>query len=311
MSKIFEYNFYNQEIHKGELPVRVLPYNYIDWFQNVAPDFLEELKSEIEHNDLNPGLKYYVNREKITETAGISSTSEIELNENFNQYLWCICYSLLVMFVEGIEKPMHAGTYNGLFDGTNPFVQCANSVFNAGFDLLSTYKDKEFFELPNPEKYDEVDKGYIEMANGIFTAAMTFVLLHEYAHHLYGHTKFPSTSEESIKEEFAADEFAIDKIAHNFSADTAHVYKFGIIAGISSLIIMDKSLSGGDTHPDNDIRLKVAIEKMNLEDLDLLWGIASLTFTFWSTKHNIKLDLPPIVDNFKHLFDLTLESVRK
>lgn len=74
---------------------------------------------------------------------------------------------------------------------------------------------------------------------------------------------------------------------------------------------MDKSLSGGDTHPDNDIRLKVAIEKMNLEDLDLLWGIASLTFTFWSTKHNIKLDLPPIVDNFKHLFDLTLESVRK
>lgn len=305
------YDFYNPDTHKGDLPVRVLPYNYIDWFQNITPDFLEELNSEIKCNDLNHGLIYRVDRTKITDTAGINSTGEIELHENFNQYLWCICYSLLVMFVEGIEKPMRAGTYKGLFDGTNPFVQRANAVFNNGFALLSTYKDKEFYDLPNPEKYEEEDKFYIEAANGVFTAAMTFVLLHEYAHHFYGHTKFYSTSEESIKEEFLADEFAIDKIAHNFTSDKVHVYKFGIIAGISSLIIMSKSLSGGDTHPDNDIRLKVAIEKMNLEDLDLLWGIASLTFTFWSTKHNVKLDLPPIVDDFKQLFDLTLESVRK
>lgn len=306
-----QYDFYNSETHKGNLPVRVLPFNYIDWFQNITPDFLDELKSEIEYNDLNRGLHHLIDKTEIKETASINSSNEIELNENFNQYLWCICYSLLVMFVEGIEKPMQAGTYNGLFDPTNPYIVRANEVFNNGFALLSTYKDKEFFDLPNPEKYNETDKYYIEMANGIYTAAMTFVLLHEYAHHLYGHVKFHSTNEESIKEEFVADEFAIDKISYNFSSEKGHIYKFGIIAGISSLIIMSKSLSGGDTHPDNDRRLKVAIEKLNLDDLDPLWGIASLTFRFWATKYNVKLELPPIVDDCKELFYLTLESIRK
>jgi len=307
-----QYDFYDPVHHIGNLPVRVLPYTYIDWFQNVTPDFLEELKSEIEYNDLNRNLLHNTKRTKIIETASISSSNVIELNENFNQYLWCICYSLMVIFIEGIEKPMYARTYNGLFDTSNSYLTRANDVFNNGFALLSTYKDKEFFALPNPEKYDENDKSYIEMANGIFAAAMTFILLHEYAHNYYGHVKFSSTSLESIKDEFLCDEFAIDKIGYNFSSDKSYVYKFGIIAGISSLMIMNKSLSGGDTHPDNDARLKVAIEKMNLVGPDdPLWGVASMAFLFWTTKHNVKLDLPPVVDNYKELFDLTLESIRK
>lgn len=75
--------------------------------------------------------------------------------------------------------------------------------------------------------------------------------------------------------------------------------------------MLDKSLSGGDTHPDTDERLKVAMEKLKLPELDNLWGIASLTFRLWAIKYNIEIKLPAVVDNYKQLFELTLDEVKK
>ena len=141
---------------------------------------------------------------------------------------------------------------------------------------------------------------------------MTFILLHEFAHQYLGHLEYnPTSSEESKTDENNADDYAIDKIAQNFSSERGTTYKCGIIAGISSLILLDKSLSGGDTHPDTDDRLKNAIEKMQLEDLDNLWGIASLTFRLWALKYDIDIECPQIVDSYKELFTMTLEKVNE
>jgi hypothetical protein len=303
------FDFYNPTTHKGDLPVRVLPYNFLDWFETITPDFKEEAKGEIDFNGLKAGIAYHIDKSHITECACINGNRQIELYENFNQYLWCICYSLFVLFDESIQKPMLAGNYTGKFDFDNPYVRRAVDVFNNGFDLLTTYKDWQFFQLPNPEKCNEYDKFYIERTNGIFTAAMTFILLHKFAHQYHGHLEYDPTSEESKKDEYAADDYAIDKISYNFSSERGATFKFGIVAGICSLILLDKSLSGGETHPDTDNRLKVALEKIRLEELDNLWGVASLTFRLWASKYNIELDLPPIVDSYKHLFELTLEKV--
>lgn len=303
------YDFYNPATHKGDLPVRVLPYNFLDWFENITPDFKDESKGEIDFNGFKAGIQYHIDRTKITECACINSSRQIELYENFNQYLWCICYSLFVLFDEGIQKPMLAGQYTGKFDFENPFIRRGVDLFNNGFDLLHTYKDWQFFQLPNPEKYNEYEKYYIERTNGMFTAAMTFILLHEFAHQYLGHFDYCTTSDELKKDEYAADDFAIDKISYNFSSDRGATFKSGIVAGICSLIFRDKSLSGGDTHPDTDERLKVAMGKLQLKELDNLWGIASLTFRLWAIKYNIELELPPIVDSYKHLFELTLEKI--
>lgn len=305
-----EFDFNNSAIHEGELPVRVLEHNFLDWFENITPDFKEEAKNEIDFNGLKAGISYHINRSHIIGCACINADRQIELYENFNQYLWCICYSLIVLFDESMQKPMLAKNYTGKFDFENPFVRRAIDVFNNGFELLKTYKDLQFFKLPNPEKYNEYDKFYIECTNGVYTAAMTFILLHEFAHQYYGHLDY-QTSKESKKDEYNADDYAIKKISYNFSSERGTTYKFGIVAGISSLIILDKSLSGSDTHPDSDERLKVAMEKIQLDDLDNLWGIASLTFILWSLKYNIELNLPPIMDSYKHLFELILEQVEE
>jgi hypothetical protein len=304
-----QYDFYNPMTHKGDLPVRVLEFNFLECFENITPNFKEEAKSEIDFNGLKADIQYHINRTKITEGPCINHSKQIELYENFNQYLWCICYSLLVVFDEGIHRPIIEDRYTGKLDLENPFIKQAIAVFNNGFDLLHTYKDWQFFQLPNPEKYNEYDRFYIEKTNGIYTAAMTFILLHEFAHQYYGHLEYNPTSGEAKKDEYSADEYAIDKIAQNFSSKRGSTFKFGIIAGISSLILLDKSLSGGNTHPDTDDRIKKAIDKMQLEELDNLWGIASLSFRLWAIKYNIEIEYPDIVDSYKEFFTITIEKV--
>jgi len=304
-----QYDSYNPASHRGELPVRVLSYNFLEWFENITPDFKDEFKGEVDFNGLKAGIKYHINRSKITECACINSSRHIELYENFNQYLWCISYSLFVLFDEAIQKPMLAGQYTGRFDFENPFVRKAVDVFNNGFDLLQSYKDWQFFQLPNPEKYNEYERYYVEKANGIYTGAMTFILLHEFAHQYFGHLDYVPTSVESKEDEFAADDYAIDKISYNFSSIRGATLKFGVVAGISSLIMLDKSLSGGDTHPDTDMRLMVAMNKLQLSEIDNLWGVGSLTLKLWAMKYNLEIVYPPSMESYKELFELTIKKV--
>ena len=306
-----DYNFYNAMTHQGNLPVRVLPYNFIDWFVNITPDFEQDAKSEIDYNGLKAGLAYHIDNSPISNIACINTNKQIELYENYNQYLWSISYALTVLFDESIHKPISAGTYTGKFDLNNPFVSNAIALFDNGFGLLTKYSDSVFFNLPNPEKYNDNDKFYVENTNGIFTAAMTFILLHEFGHQFYGHLDYNPTSEESKKEEYTADDFAIEKIAYNFNTDRATTLKIGIVTTLCSFIFLDKSLSGGDYHPDIDERLTTAMEKLELTELDNIWGIASLAFRLWANHYKVELELPPIVDTYKELYYLTVAKVKE
>jgi hypothetical protein len=300
----------NSEANQSEFPVRVLFGNCVCWFKNITSNFTDEIGYEVDSNGFNDGIIYHREKSHITDVACLNTSKQIELYENFSQYLWCICYSLLVLFDEGIKKPILEGRFNGKFDLKNTFVMKAIDVFNAGSSLLNSYQESQLFlNLPNPETYNKDDKCYIEKTNGIYTAAMTFILLHEFAHQYFGHT-YESTREKSIEDEFSADEYAIDKFSSNSFSKEWDTLKCGIIAGISSLILLNKSLSGGDSHPDTDKRLKNAIEKMNLQEADdNLWGIASLTFWLWANQYNIEIKLPGAVDTFKQLYELIIQQL--
>src|SRR5690606_10847679 len=114
------------------------------------------------------------------------------LFENYNQFLWACAYSFLVIFDEGVQKPTLAGTFMGNFlDTSNPYINKALELFRAGLSLFESYREEVFYRLPNPEKYNDYDKFYIERASGIYTAAMTFILLHEFGHQYYGHVVTP------------------------------------------------------------------------------------------------------------------------
>jgi hypothetical protein len=304
-----DYNHFNSAQHQGYLPVRVLSYNFLEWFENITPDFKDDIKSEINFNALQSGITYHIQRERITECAELTSLGKIALYENFNQYLWCICYSLSTLYDESILKPHNEGTYTGRFDLTNPWVKTAIEVFNTGFGLIDSFKEHEFFSLPNPEKYDKKDEHYIEKTNAIYTAAMTFILLHEFGHQYLGHLKYYPTNDESKKDEFTADDYAIDKMSNSFHTERGETFKIGIVAGLCSLIFLDNSLSGGNTHPDLDDRLKVAMSKLQLDELDHSWGVACLALRLWTIKYNIRIDLPAEVETHKDCFNWMIEKL--
>lgn len=307
MSKTYDFSKLSRD---GYLPVRILSHNYISWFLEITPDFKSEYEYEVNSNDLKKAIKYLIEQKKITDVAEVSKENGIEINENFCQFLWCCCYSIFVIFDEGIQKPTLNKTFDGNFlDKSNSYIKDAISVFDAGFGLFNEYNEKDFFNLPNPEKYSENDRHYVERTNGIFSSAMTFILLHEFGHQYYGHLIVPSDDKQSKKDELLVDNYAYDQMSTRFRNAEGITYQCGIIAGISSLIFFDDKMDGGKRHPDPDFRLKNLIEKMELNEIDNLWCIASLPFNLWANKYNKVLKYDKYVENYKELFYITMEQI--
>lgn len=305
------YDFYNALIHQGYLPVRVLGYNYVDWFLNVTPEFKNEFEYEVNSNDLKKSIKYNIIRKPIVDIAHINDKHEIEIFENYCQFLWSCSYSFFVIFDEGVHKPTLNKTFTGNFlDVSNNYINTAVEHFRSGFSLFKSYREDIFYRLPNPEKYDDNNKFYIERTSGIYTAAMTFILLHEFAHQYYGHVITPADDEQSKKDEYLADEYAFDQMSTHFENEDGQTYKCGILVGLCSLTFIDGSLRGGNRHPDPDDRILNLIEKMNLNELDNLWCVATIALNLWAIEFKKELKYAKQVENYKELFHETFEQLK-
>ncbi|RYE39443.1 MAG: hypothetical protein EOP48_25785 [Sphingobacteriales bacterium] len=73
---------------------------------------------------------------------------------------------------------------------------------------------------------------------------------------------------------------------------------------------MDANLSGEASHPDKDDRLKNAMNKLNFDPLHPAWGMATLAFRLWGLHYGIKYDLPPVANDYKIMFEETVNKVR-
>ncbi len=303
------YDTYNPLTHKGYLPIRVLEYNIIDWFEKVKPDFLDDLKYEVENSGLNAGIKYHIEKSKITSSSYIDRNKSIHLYETYNQFLWTLCYALMVIFDKSIKLPVLMKTFSGRINVEDIFVKRAIAVFQTGVSLYKDYSDTVFYELPNPEKYAEFEKLYIEKTNSIYVAALTFILIHEYSHHYFGHLDQVSSKDQLKKDEFNSDDYAFGLIKQNFGSEKGWSFRVGVIAALTSIIFFDNSLEGGNEHPDPDERLSKILSQMELNDLSDESGIATLSFILWSIHYNIQFELPKEVSCFKELYEKILVNV--
>src|SRR5947209_485533 len=98
--------------HLGTQPIRVLQHNIASRFENTNPEFIELAKATIANQGLQNGLGYYINEFAIMDKVdGHTQTPFVNLNqkkiyihETFMSYVWCISYSLYVLFDEEIAK---------------------------------------------------------------------------------------------------------------------------------------------------------------------------------------------------------------
>lgn len=310
-------SLYNFEKHSGEQPIRVLRGNIDKWFEETYPNFKEKVLDEAInkfglHNELN-----IVDRlERVQMPAGVGTFKIITVQETFLSYLWGICYSLLYIYDKQIHQPKIDATYVITRD-ISLQINNAHELFNYSISLLESYNEWKKELLPNPEFCESTDE-YIFKANGVYLHAINFIMIHELGHVVLGHIDkdieneengVETSSEEILKGEYEADAYSIDKLLQGGSHLTNdRTIAAGIIAGICSFIFFDSSMKGGD-HPDPDERLQNAFERLNLAPEDNLYGIACLALRLWSKNYNIDLRWPEIVENYKELFEITMNRL--
>ena len=120
-----------------------------------------------------------------------------------------------------------------------------------------------------------------------------------------------SIAEENLIEEYDADLFAFERImkgANNLT--NSHTAEVGLVAGLCSILFFSSDMKGGD-HPDPDERLKIILEKLNLQPEDNLWGIACVALKLWANHNTVDLEWPTIVDTYSDLFYSTLEVLKR
>ncbi len=265
----------------GNLPVRALKSCCEEWFANISKSLIEDVLNTIKYDNLNPIIDYNCDKNRILDIGDIKN-DQIRLFENYNQFLWCTAYHLLVIFDNCIQKPMIEKTYIGKFSYDTKEEQIACAIFLAGRKLLTGYVQDVFYKLPNCEQVCEDFSDTIGNTNGIFVAGISFIVAHEFAHKYLGHTDEIMNNENSVELELAADDFAIACIKNTFDREDGFNYKLGIITVLSSFLLMGKdSLIGGESHPDWDERMKNAIEKLEIIKGDALWGIAGFPMVMW------------------------------
>lgn len=309
---------FNQQTHRGELPIRVLQYNILEFLEKVSPDYFQLIKDEIQSKGLSPGIKYNIDKQEIihaatVNAANINSKRVINIYETFNAYLWCVSYSLIVAFDETIQKPHLKGTYNGRIDQDNELIRSAINVFDYGMSLRTNYSAWNY-SMPNPESHNCKYSFYVEKANLVFTSAMFFVLSHEIGHSYYDHvTYIPPTAEQSIEEELAADNFALTQVLSCRDETIKPSLQYGAVVGMCALLFLSPKLYSKE-YPDADDRIRNIMEQLPIKDLDLHWGVASLAFKLWGDFYGINFSLPTEADNYKEIFYevlFELNSIKK
>ncbi len=310
-------SLYNSEKHTGEQPIRVLRNNLDKWFQETYPNFKEDVLDEaINKMGLHNAINVVNRLEKVQVPAGVGTFKIITVQETYLSYLWGLCYSLIFIYDKQIHQPKIDATYVITAELSNQ-IKKAHDLFTYSLSLIENYNPWNKDDLPNPE-FCEPAEEYIFKANGVYLHAINYVLLHELGHVALGHIdqdienegKGIATSPEDIlKGEYEADEYSIHKSLQGGSHLTNdRTIAAGIVAGICSFIFFDSSMKGGD-HPDPDERLQKAIDSLNLEPEDNLYGIACLAMKLWSMHYKIDLKWPEIVDTYKELFDITMDRL--
>ena len=293
---------------RGELPIRVLKRTFEFWLKTVNPKFFRTLVDQIRTNGLNPEIDYddqripilYNGRAYIAEIT--AADHQIHLYDTFSAYLWCICYSMVVLFDEVIQKPHLRGNYTGQIDRGNEQVNSALGIFEFGMTLRTRYRDWPL-EIPNPEEYGCLHAYYIEKTSGLYLAALQFIFCHEVAHNLFNHIGYvPATAIQSLADELAADNFAIDQILLPEGSRFSRTYKHGAVAAMCSLLFLSPNLYRAGRYPDAHDRINNIIGRLGLEDRDNIWGMASLAFRMWGMYYHIDFHTPPVIETYMDLF---------
>lgn len=308
--------------HAGNQPIRVLQHNVTFQFETTNPTFIELSKTVIKEKGLQAGIGYHINDRAILEkveghrqTPYVNEKGKIYVHETFLSYVWCVCYSMLVLYEEAIAKTSQNQVSKTLLHEIDTEkIEKAQDLFDYAKSLIVSFSPWDKDTLPNPEEYSTDDVFYIERANGLFIYAMNFILCHEFAHieldHIEKRKKGQNSQSDILKFEKEADSRAMELVLSGSTDKTKLSSEIGVLMGLCSMLFF-KQKSETTTHPATDDRMHKLIEKVNAVDSDPHWGIAALAFKLWDNQFMKNFNWPKEVHDLKELYDQMREEIKK
>jgi hypothetical protein len=299
--------------HEGNQPIRVLQFNITYQFEMTNPDFIEMSKKLFKTGQLQPKINYCINSFPILyklddhiQTPFIDRKGKITIHETFLSYVWCVCYSLLVIYEEAISKPINNNFQNKTTHSIDEAkIDKALMLLNYGKSLIKKFTiwDKE--NLPNPEIFYNSDALFIEKTNGIFVYAMNFILCHEFAHaekeHIAKKINGFTFSYQKIEFENEADKRSIELILKDIDVENKISAELGILIGMCSQLFFRRETTSA-THPAIDNKINDFLELVNPEYDSMLWAIAILAYKLWDNQFNINFVWPQETNDYEELY---------
>ncbi len=108
---------------------------------------------------------------------------------------------------------------------------------------------------------------------------------------------------------------AISFIQTEYNSAWGRTYKAGIATTLAALLLMgEDSISGGGTHPDMDVRIENLVTKLELHEMDLLWGYLGVALRLWLLVFDglsIKEDMQqPGFGSYKEIYLYYIEKLK-
>lgn len=269
-------------ISNPHFPVNILNQLVLNSFESIIGESCLQLKID---KGLSSNIKLYLTDKKIDVVAEIIKPSSyipintyIKLYDNYCQFYWSLCYCVLVITDEQMQKQSGAD---------NEFIKKAYELFSAAMRLFSEPDRAVFFQLPNPHNNKDI---YTDKADTLYVLGMSFILYHECAHFDFEDLENVGNKED----ELAADSSAFWDIY--FGSDKANMKsaQLAIVTALCSFMFLDNTMKGG-THPDPDDRIEKIIQQMENFD-DHYWMVICICYKMWAFHYG-----------YTKIFDETME----
>lgn len=308
-------------------PITVLWGNIVHTFENIDEASLQMHIDATSKGVLAKSIAYDDEKSKIRTPFADLESREINLQETYLSHLWAFIYAILVLYEEGIQKPLMNNTFDGNLRFDSPLLRRARELFDWSISLAEMHSDWDE-NLPNPRTHkNEEERFYAEKVNGLFQSAVAYLMFHEFAHLTQGHEslflgiptdKIDATLiAERIQIENEADQFAFNMLVKDNDTNTQRWHKgIPVILVMCSAILITKKPQGlkQKEHPDLDNRLLSVINNLNLgteESEFYCIYLCIFAIRLYFKKHNI--DMAPgdhetineaLTENLNYLDDI-------
>lgn len=283
----------------GLYPIRVLHYNINETYNHYSCEGETDLQREIQRK-FDSNLIYLYGDDKFCGPHVFFDGAKYQATfyENFNAFLWIYSYWVFLQYEYTAQKQKTDPSNPLLITGR--MLERAESLFSLGLQIRDGKHVNWSLDLPNPYPTSHLvdsEAIYCLKTNGIWKAAVCYIMFHELAHVVHRDSESECTNPKITEQE--ADNYAIDLMHYPNKPMTPFYTQIGVTLGTGFLLFCYADphfMYSGDegTHPDVTVRISNNRERLfgyfgdTYKDV-ILW-IQAIMYCNFCTLHDIKED---------------------